>query len=684
MTYLSVDPAYLPDGDAACVLELLHVALSDERIQFLVGNEMRHRGEWLGPRVTGDPMRWLELKAAVLHRAAHRRFGTGIAGRWLPLWPETMVLPWCGVTVAVLGARIEMGEHIWLDVPQRQLFLGTLEAIEDRRVELAAMGAFKGSMAVFSTAHERAPLLAVPDFRTPRAWIRDHISILSTHASRPLPPGPLTGTGSDVESLVAIGSDPGASFVDAVTAALLVHLVVLTMPYLADDKPHRAGADGPGLDAQDLFGRLHPLAASATTVARPGGEGEAQWEGGFHRLPYRDEHLGRYYGHAAGGRIRQAVYMVGPGMPDADVSHRVPTLDADDDAEASGDGDLQAQLDAESPWRADPDRGIVLSDLHDTNHAGGYSSATASRLRLRVDEWDAVAQVRLPAWCTVSIGPAEIGSRSGIGRFTASPTLRRLISSWPHLGDKWHDRAFDGPRIAIDRYVAFRADRAAATVPDPRIYQSVTRAAPSVRAVCLVDASISTARQVSLSHNATARRGMTLLDVEEESVGCLAASMSESDHECDVYAYRSYGRHDVRLELVNVRPHSRGHASLQRIQPSGRSRLAAAMRGVGALMRRTDERVQVLLVVTDGLPFDHDYADHHPATEPLRYGLSDVAMALDELRHQHVAARLLVVGPEDGSVIDTFRGDARVAFVASPDDIGTRLAELYQSTGAEL
>ena len=109
-----------------------------------------------------------------------------------------------------------------------------------------------------------------------------------------------------------------------------------------------------------------------------------------------------------------------------------------------------------------------------------------------------------------------------------------------------------------------------------------------------------------------------------------------------MYAYNSFGRHDVRFLRIKSfsdnRIDSLVHRRLEALTAEGYTRSGAALRHAALKLKREAGLPHCLMVlITDGFAYDLDYDQ--------RYAEEDTRRALEEVRRQGVGCLCLSVAP---------------------------------------
>ncbi len=168
---------------------------------------------------------------------------------------------------------------------------------------------------------------------------------------------------------------------------------------------------------------------------------------------------------------------------------------------------------------------------------------------------------------------------------------------------------------------------------------------------------------------------------QRKAAATLAATLEELGDRVAVYAFRSQGRHAVQLPVIkpfDQRFAAMGRARLNQIEPSGYTRLGAAIRGAGEILKaEAGTPNRLLLVLSDGYPYDDGYEG--------RYAEADAHKALAELRLDGVACLCLSIGADTrAESLERVFGSASHASAATLAQLSPRMDELFLSSLREL
>ena len=161
----------------------------------------------------------------------------------------------------------------------------------------------------------------------------------------------------------------------------------------------------------------------------------------------------------------------------------------------------------------------------------------------------------------------------------------------------------------------------------------------------------------------------------------MVATMEQLGDRVALYGFRSRGRgsvHMLPLKTFDGRFGAGGRARLASLEPAGYTRLGAAIRHAGELIKtESGTPSRLLLVLSDGFPYDDGYEG--------TYGEADAAKALAEVREDGVACLCLSIGSSTGlDALDRVFGTAAHASSPKLSGLSPRMDELFLGALKEL
>lgn len=300
-------------------------------------------------------------------------------------------------------------------------------------------------------------------------------------------------------------------------------------------------------------------------------------------------------------------------------------------------------------------------DEGDTDHDG---ETTADGVRY--PEWDVARKSYRPAWCTVREIEPQIKA-SATQAIDDAIGVRRPLS---RLGMGLHrrHRQAQGDDIDIDAAVEARVEVRAGSAPDEAVYLDSLRRRRDLSVLLLLD--------VSGSAGEPGTVGRTVHEQQRAAVANLTVALHDLGDRVALYAYYSQGRRAVsmvRVKRFDDQLNAHVIRRLNSLEPGAYSRLGAAIRhGAATLEVRGGTSRRLLVVLSDGLAYDHGYER--------AYGAADARRALTEARRRGTGCVCLTIGA--GTDVHSLRrvfGSTAHATIARPDQLAGVIGPLFRS-----
>ncbi len=281
-------------------------------------------------------------------------------------------------------------------------------------------------------------------------------------------------------------------------------------------------------------------------------------------------------------------------------------------------------------------------------------------------EWDVTRKTYRPAWCTVREVEPTI-KVSATQAIDGAIGVRRPLS---RLGMGLHrrHRQSQGDDIDIDAAVEARVEVRAGSVPDEAVYLDSLRRRRDLSVLLLLDVSGSAAEPGTV--------GRTVHEQQRAAVANLTVALHDLGDRVSLYAYYSQGRGAVSMVPVkrfDDHLDARIMRRLNSLEPGAYSRLGAAIRhGSAVLEARGGTSRRLLVVLSDGLAYDHGYER--------AYGAADARRALIEARRRGTGCVCLTIGA--GTDVRSLRavfGSTAHATIARPDQLAGVIGPLFRS-----
>ena len=179
--------------------------------------------------------------------------------------------------------------------------------------------------------------------------------------------------------------------------------------------------------------------------------------------------------------------------------------------------------------------------------------------------------------------------------------ISRTKLSRPSRIRNLHDGDFLNIDSCIEAKVCIRNNE----TPDPKLYEKWERQTRDLSVLILIDISESTTKIVTVTKK-------TVLDLEKEACALLSESLSKIQDPFSICAFSSNTRKEIRYHTIKCFKERYDKNTLLRLNTltSGYStRLGAALRHSGEILKAQKSNRKLLLVLTDGQPSDIDVSD---------------------------------------------------------------------------
>ncbi|MGE2690707.1 nitric oxide reductase activation protein NorD [Mycolicibacterium pulveris] len=281
-------------------------------------------------------------------------------------------------------------------------------------------------------------------------------------------------------------------------------------------------------------------------------------------------------------------------------------------------------------------------------------------------EWDVGRRCYRPDWCTVQ----EIDPPIEKGPVLTRPDVHALRRPLTRLGiglDRCH-RQTQGDDIDVDAAVEARVETLAGSTPDEAVYLDSLRRRRDLAVLILLD--------VSGSASEAGTFGQTVHEQQRAAAAALTIALHELGDRVALYAFQSQGRSAVHLLPVKRFDDHFDAMVMRRLSdltPGAYSRLGAAIRhGTAVMTEKAGTSRRLLVVLSDGLAYDHGY-------ERL-YGAADVRRALGEARREGIGCLCLTIGAatDSGELARVF-GSAAHASIPKPTQLADVVGPLFRA-----
>jgi len=300
------------------------------------------------------------------------------------------------------------------------------------------------------------------------------------------------------------------------------------------------------------------------------------------------------------------------------------------------------------------------------------------------DEWDRELTDHRLGWCRV----IEKRVKHGDGLFVEQTRERHkgVISSIRHQFQlmKPEDllrvtNELDGEEYDLNAVVDHVIDRRAAKVggghQSERLYMKRLRRQRDVAVSFLLDQSSSTARTIGRHPlQPYTRPGRRIIEIEKEGLVLMSEALEAVGDMYSINGFTSEGRRNVKFYVVKDFDEKYSDDVKQRIGGitfQNNTRLGAAIRHASARLSKQEARTHLLIVLSDGRPYDHDYGD-------ARYARDDTREALRQAKNQGITPFCITIDRESEAELKDLYGDIGYTIIDDVLSLPERLPGIYR------
>ncbi|MCG6895050.1 MAG: VWA domain-containing protein [Desulfobacteraceae bacterium] len=168
--------------------------------------------------------------------------------------------------------------------------------------------------------------------------------------------------------------------------------------------------------------------------------------------------------------------------------------------------------------------------------------------------------------------------------------------------------------------------------------------------------------------------GRRVIDIQREALVLLSSALEALGDRYAVYGFRSEGRHRVDMVAVKSFAEPFGEACAARIgnlEPGGFTRLGAGIRHAAHLLEAVTARVRLLMILTDGRPYDYEYGD-------LDYAVADTRNAADALQPSRIHPFVITSDREGADYLERMVPGAASVILPRVERLPDLLPRLYR------
>lgn len=314
---------------------------------------------------------------------------------------------------------------------------------------------------------------------------------------------------------------------------------------------------------------------------------------------------------------------------------------------------------AHSVYQADFIENTTVSESAE-NDASGY--------HLTYDEWDYSTRSYKEDFCKV-YPRTNLGSDVAYYKKTISKNnstlvgLRKMLTT---VNNKFQQqrRQTQGEEFDIDAITDLFVDVHSGHTPSEKIYLSKRKKEKDLSILLLLD--------ISLSSDGYAA-GSRVIDVEKEVSILFGEILNEFNIDFSIDCFYSKTRnHSTYLTIKGFdEDWNRAKFKVGAVEPSGYTRIGAALRHSGAMLDKRDTKNKWVILISDGKPNDYDKYEG-------KYGINDVKQALRELNERQINSYALAIEAQAKYYLPQMFGQNHYQILTTPVELLQSLVKLYE------
>ena len=296
------------------------------------------------------------------------------------------------------------------------------------------------------------------------------------------------------------------------------------------------------------------------------------------------------------------------------------------------------------------------------------------------DEWDRELTDHRLGWCRVIEKKVKHGDREFVEQ--TRDRHRGVISSIRHQFQLMKPEELlrvtnelDGEEFDLNAVIDYVIDRKADGQQSERLYTKRLRRQRDVAVSFLLDQSSSTARTIGRHPlQPYTRPGRRIIEIEKEGLVLMSEALEAVGDAYSINGFTSEGRRNVKFYVVKDFAEKYSDEVKQRIGGinfQNNTRLGAAIRHATAKLAKQTARTRLLIVLSDGRPYDHDYGD-------ARYAREDTREALRQAKNQGITPFCITIDRESEAELKDLYGDIGYTIIDDVLTLPERMPGIYR------
>ncbi|NVK53149.1 MAG: VWA domain-containing protein [Flavobacteriaceae bacterium] len=314
---------------------------------------------------------------------------------------------------------------------------------------------------------------------------------------------------------------------------------------------------------------------------------------------------------------------------------------------------------AHSVYQADFIENTTISESAEIDEKGYH---------LKYDEWDVAKKAYKNHFCKVypkTILKTDVNYYHTTLKENQSTLLglRKMLSNVDNQYQQQR-RQRQGEEFDLDALTDLFVDIHSRITPSEKIYLSKKKKEKDISILLLLD--------VSLSSDGYAA-GNRVIDVEKQVSILFGEILNEYNIDFSIDCFYSKTRnHSTYITIKDFEDDwQKTKYNVGAIQPSGYTRIGAALRHSGALLDKRPTKNKWVILISDGKPNDYDKYEG-------AYGINDIKQALRELNERNINSYALAIEAQAKYYLPQMFGTNHYQILTTPVELLKSLVQLYE------
>ena len=304
----------------------------------------------------------------------------------------------------------------------------------------------------------------------------------------------------------------------------------------------------------------------------------------------------------------------------------------------------------------------------------------AGEVAFNYDEWDRELVDHRVAWCRVIEKKVKRGRRAFVDETrekykSVVSSIRNQFQLMKPENLTRINNELDGEDYDLNAVVDFFVDRRADGQQSERIYTKRLRRRRDVAVSFLLDQSSSTARTIGRHPlQPYTHPGRRIIEIEKEGLVLMSEALEAVGDIYSINGFTSEGRRNVKFYVLKDFNEQYSDEVMRRIGGityKNNTRLGAAIRHATAKLEKQDARTRLLIVLSDGRPYDHDYGD-------ARYAREDTREALRQAKTAGITPFCITIDRESEAELRDLYGEIGYTIIDDVMTLPERMPGIYR------